>query len=135
MTLPMSTKAGGVCNATPDACKTPPYSAPMPYPVIAQAPQANPATVAKKVTAENQPALMVNTIITMSSGDEAGSVGGVMSGMIKGPCQYKKGSSKVMIEGIPAAHHTSNVAMNGTNANAPMGVQTSPSQTKVLVAP
>lgn len=135
MTLPMSTKAGGVCNAAPDTCKTPPYSAPMPYPVIAQAMQANPGTVAKKVTAMNQPALMVNTIITMSSGDEAGSMGGVMSGIIKGPCQYKKGSSKVEIEGLPAAHHTSTISMNGVNANAPMGVQTAPSQTKVLVGP
>jgi hypothetical protein len=135
MTLPMSTKAGGVCNATPDVCKTPPYSAPMPYPVIAQAAQANPGTVAKKVTVENQPAFMVNTMITMSSGDEAGSVGGVMSGMIKGPCKYMKGSSKVTVEGQPAAHHTSTVGMNGANANAPMGVQTAPSQAKVLVFP
>jgi uncharacterized Zn-binding protein involved in type VI secretion len=131
----MSTKAGGVCNAATNVCKTPPYSAPMTFPSIAQAAQANPGTVSKKSSVENQPAFMVNTMITMSSGDEAGSVGGVMSGMIKGPCKYMKGSSKVIIEGQPAAHHTSTVAMNGANANAPMGVQTAPSQTKVLVSP
>jgi hypothetical protein len=72
--------------------------------------------------------------IMMSSGDEPGPVGGVVSGIIKGSCKFLKGSQKVMLEGKPAAHQTSNVSMNGPNANVP-GTQTEPSQDKVIVFP
>lgn len=136
--FPLSTKEKGNCMAFPDVCNTPAPPAPpipIPYPITAMLSQANPSTLSKKVTVRNQPAAIVTTEITMSSGDEAGSVGGVISGMIKGPCKFVKGSSKVTIEGKPAAHFTSTVTMNGTNANAPMGTQIAPSQDKVLVFP
>jgi hypothetical protein len=122
--------------AFPDTCKTPTPAGPvpMPYPNTAMLMQANPATCTLKVKIMNQPALTKQSVIPMTSGDEAGSAGGVISGEIKGPAQFKKGSIKVKFEGQPAAFQTCPMGHNGTNANVPAGMHTAPSQTKVLVA-
>ena len=129
----LSTKAAGQCDATPDTCNTPSPTGPVPmvYPNMAMLNQANPSTLSTKVKIENQAACMKSTVITMTSGDEAGSAGGVVSGTFKGPAQFKKGSTKVTIEGEPAVFQTCTVGQNGTNGNAPAGVQTVTSQTKV----
>jgi Domain of unknown function (DUF4150) len=135
--FPVTTKQGGTCEAFPDTCKMPAPPGPpvpMPYPNTAMLMQANPGTCSKKVKILNQPAATQQTMIAMSSGDEAGAAGGVVSSMIKGPAQFKKGSAKVKVEGQPLVYQTCTVGQNGTNANATMGVQSSPSQAKVLVA-
>jgi hypothetical protein len=55
---------------------------------------------------------------------------------MKGPALFKKGSSKVKVEGAPIVHLTSMTALNGgSNANTPPGCQIAPSQTKVTVMP
>ena len=134
--FPVSTKMGGVCNAAPDTCKTPSPGGPVPvpYPNVAMLNQANPGTLSKKVKILNQPIVLKNTVITMSSGDEGGTAGGgVISSMIKGPVQFKKGSVKFKSEGQPVVFHTCTTGHNGTNANMPMGAQTAPSQSKVIV--
>lgn len=46
---------------------------------------------------------------------------------------YKAGHSKVQVEGKDIVTHFSSTGHNGSNANAPLGAQASPSQTKVLV--
>ncbi|MGB2907670.1 MAG: PAAR-like domain-containing protein, partial [Candidatus Aminicenantaceae bacterium] len=109
----------------------------IPYPNIAMANQAKGSTASKKVKIVNKKALTTKTEISMSSGNEAGSAGGGMiSSKIKGPAKYKKGSSKVKVEGSPIVHLTSMIGQNGTaNHNMPAGVQVAPSQTKVLVMP
>ena len=134
--MPASTKAGGQCLAFPDVCKTPAPPAPfvpIPYPNIAMANQANPGTCTKKVKIQNQPALQKGSEIPMSSGDEAGSIGGMISSQIKGPCKFKRASAKVKFEGKAAAYVTCTTGQNGSNANMPAGAQIAPSQTKVLV--
>ena len=100
----ITTKAGGMCSTTGpiDVCKTPAPPAPpipMPFPNLAMCNQADPSKCTKKVTILNQPALTKDSEIPMSLGDEAGSVGGVVSGTIKGPCTFKRFSSKVKFEG------------------------------------
>lgn len=122
--------------AFPDVCKVPAPPAPFvptPFPNIAMLPQGNPGTMSTKVLLANQPAAHKDTEIMMSSGDEAGVMGGMISSMIKGPCKFKKGSSKVKWEGKPAVHVTCPIGQNGSNANAPGGLQAAPSQVKVLV--
>ncbi|NUP07443.1 MAG: DUF4150 domain-containing protein [Polyangiaceae bacterium] len=134
--FPVATKQGGMAQAMPDTCKTPAPPAapvPIPYPNVGQLMQANPGTCPKKVKILNQPPLTTQSVIPMSTGDEAGSAGGVVSGMFKGPVQFKKGSAKVKIEGQPVTFLTCTTGHNGTNANAPVGTLVSPSQTKVLV--
>jgi hypothetical protein len=131
----ISTKAAGQCDTTPDTCNTPSPTGPVPivYPNMAMLTQANPGTLSTKVKIENQSACTKSTVITMTSGDEAGTAGGLVSGMFKGPAQFKKGSATVTIEGQPAVFQTCTVGQNGTNANAPVGVQTVTSQSKVTV--
>jgi hypothetical protein len=133
-----STMGMGNCEATPDVCKTPTPAGPVPipYPNMASLAMANPATCAETVFIVNKPAATMQTIITLSEGDEAGSAGGVISGTVSGPCQYKLGSAVVMIEGSEAVFMGSLVGHNGEGSdNMPMGAQISPSQTVVNVAP
>jgi hypothetical protein len=109
---------------------------PIPYPNVAMPTQAKGSTCSKKVKILNKKVCTTKTEISMSSGDEAGTVGGVVSSKFKGPAKYKKGSSKVKAEGSPVVHHSSTVGMNGgNNANLPAGAQVAPSQTKVMVMP
>jgi len=136
--LPASTKGGGQCLAFPDVCKTPAPPAPfvpIPYPNIAMCSDASGCST--KVKIDGQPAIIKGTEITMSTGDEAGSAGGGMiSSKIKGPGLYKKGSSRVKVEGKELCHLTSMVAQNGgSNANMPAGAQIAPSQTKCTIMP
>ncbi|MFO0548762.1 MAG: PAAR-like domain-containing protein [Polyangiaceae bacterium] len=134
--FPVATAGGGSCSAFPDTCKTPAPPAPpvpTPYPNMGNLTQANRGTASKKVKIMNQPAILVNTQISMTSGDEAGSAGGVVSSTIKGPAKAQKGSVKVKAEGQPVVFQTCPFGQNGVSANAPAGIQDSPSQSKVTV--
>ena len=133
-----STMGTGMCMGFPDVCLTPtPVGpVPIPYPNIAQLAMANPGTCAINVMIFNKPAATTMTMIMMSSGDEPGCNGGVMSGLFIGPAQFKLGSTVVMIQGAPAAYLGSLVGQNGVgSANVPAGVQVVPSQPIVQVAP
>lgn len=135
--LPASTKMSGQCLGAPDVCKTPSPGGPVPipYPNIAMCMQAAGGTTTKvKIAGAN--GIVVNTKISMSSGDEAGTAGGgVVSSKFKGECVYKKGSMKVKTEGKNQCYITSIVGHNGSNANMPAGAQIAPSQATVTVAP
>ncbi|MFN0151311.1 MAG: DUF4150 domain-containing protein [bacterium] len=136
--MPASTNGGGQCLAFPDVCKTPSPAGPIPipYPNIAMLTQASSGTIAKKVKIDGKKAVMKDSEISMSSGDEAGSAGGgVVSNSIKGPAKFKNGSSKVKVEGKPLVYIGCMAGQNGSNANMPAGAQVAPSQTKVLVIP
>jgi len=133
--FPASTKGGGVCMGFPDVCKVPAPPAPpipTPFPNIGQLAQADGSTCTQKIKIENKPALTLKSEIPMTSGDEAGSAGGLVSGKIKGPVKFIKGSTKVIFEGTPAVFLTSMTGQNGSNANVPCGNQVAPSQAKVI---
>jgi hypothetical protein len=100
---------------------------------MAQCAQANDASSKVKICGSQT--LTTKSKIPMSSGDEPGTVGGVVSNRFKGEVQYKKGSGKVKVEGESVVYVGSLTGHNGNNANMPAGVQVAPSQTKVLVAP
>ncbi len=120
----------------PDVCMVPaPPSPPIPtpFPNNGMMNQANKTST--KVKFVNKEVVTLKSKIPKSMGDEAGVAGGVMSGMNMGEVQFKKGSSKVKIEGQPCIHLTSVSGHNGTNANCPAGAVIAPSQTKVIVAP
>ena len=135
--FPASCKAGGMAMVPGplDVCKTPaaPSPIPLPYPNMAQVATASGGTCSSKVKIMNQPAVTKDTEIPMSSGDEAGVVGGVVSNCNMGACKFKMASMKVKAEGKGIAHVLSMVAHNGSNANFPAGMQTVPSQVKVIV--
>ena len=136
--FPASTNGGGQCVIFPDVCKTPSPGGPVPipYPNIAMLTQAKGSSLSKKVLILGKKTATTKTEISMSSGDEAGTVGGVISNRFKGPAKFKKGSSRVKAEGSPVVYHTSIIGQNGvSNANHPAGVQVAPSQTTVTVMP
>ena len=121
----------------PDVCKTPAPppvgQIPIPYPNNAMLNQATNAST--KVKFMSKEVVTLKSKIPKSMGDEAGTLGGMVSGMNMGEITFKKGSSTVKIEGQPCIHLTSMTAHNGSNANAPAGAQIAPSQTKVIIAP
>lgn len=133
--FPASSRGGGVCLAFPDVCKIPakPVPIPTPFPNIAQCAMANPATCAKKVTFAGQAAIHIGTTIPMTSGDEAGSEGGVVSGTVMQQAAYRVGLPHIKIEGSDAITQLMPTAHNGSSANAPAGVQVAPSQATVLL--
>jgi hypothetical protein len=89
---------------------------------------------ALKVMFGNRPVIHKMSEIPLSSGDEAGTAGGVKSGTFMDKMTYMQGSSKVMIEGQPCAYHTAPTLHNGASFNI-NGLQSAPSQVQVLVAP
>ncbi len=88
-----------------------------------------------KVKLSGKEAATKKSEISRSSGDEAGVNKGVMSGSNMDKVMWKKGSSKVKIEGQDVIHLTSMTGQNGMSANMPAGAQIAPSQTKVIISP
>ena len=132
--FPACSVAGGQAMAVPDTCLTPAPPAPpvpIPYPNMAMLNLATGFVV--KVMVGGMPALNMQSMVSITSGDEAGVSGGVASGTFIGPAKFLKGSSKVMFGGQPSVRVTDTTGHNGASPNAPGGVVMAPSQTKVLV--
>jgi Toxin PAAR-like domain len=91
--------SGGMSTAFPDVCKTPaaPSPIPIPYPNIGQSSDTSggPTTV----TADGEMPMVKGAKFMKSSGDEAGSLGGVMSGVNMGECEFMLYSFDVKFEG------------------------------------
>jgi hypothetical protein len=133
--FPATTTAGGMCMGMPDVCKVPAPPAPpipVPFPNIGQCPMATGTTT--NVFVMNMPALTEASKMPLSSGDEAGVAGGVVSGTNMGPVVFRAFSSKVSFGGKKAVMLTGTTAHNGSNANMPAGTCVVPSQMVVLVA-
>ncbi len=136
MPLPATTTAGGMYFAMPDVCLTPAPPAPpvpVPYPNIAQVASTQGACM--KVLIENKETVVEGAKVPQSSGDEAGTNGGVSSGVNMGPVEPKTFSSKVFAGGKKVVFLTAVSAHNGSSPNQPMGHQITPSQVKVMVEP
>ncbi len=91
--------SGGMSIVFPDVCKTPTPGGPVPipYPNIGQATNTSKGT--KKVKVDGKMAMVKGAKYSMTSGDEPGSVGGVISGKIKGEAEYMMYSFDVKLEG------------------------------------
>lgn len=130
--FPVSTRAGGTCFAFPDVCLVPatPSPVPTPFPNTGQCSDAQ-GTVSS-VLVENQEVLVETSTLPQSSGDEAGTGGGVVSGTFLGCVKFKTASAKVYAKGKRVVLFGAVTAHNGDNANMPMGKQVAPSQSRVL---
>jgi uncharacterized Zn-binding protein involved in type VI secretion len=125
------TKKAGQCMGMPDVCKTPAPPAPpvpIPYPNIAMPMMGNPATT--KVFICGMPALTKASKITLSSGDEAGVAGGVVSGKNMGPAEFVMSSLAVKLEGNPAVRLGDTTKHNDGNI---VGAVLAPSQSVVMI--
>jgi hypothetical protein len=91
---------------------------------------ANPSTASQKVFIDGAMALNAQSKFPLSSGDEAGVAGGVVSNVFIGPCSFSpaSGSKKVMIENKPAVamgamtFHNGDASFN-TNGQCPLAAQ------------
>lgn len=98
--------SNGTTIAFPDVCKTPVPPAPplpIPYPNVARS--SDSAKTAKKVKADGNPVCIADSNFSTSTGDEAGSIGGVVSNKTKGKAEFVNYSFDVKIEGkgVPRA--------------------------------
>ena len=73
----------------------------------------------------------MGTTIPMTSGDNAGVMLGVASGMVMGKASPVTAAFTVLIGGKPVTRLTMSSIGNGTNC--PTNVRLAPSQTKVLI--
>ena len=91
--------SGGMSMVFPDVCKTPTPGGPIPipYPNIGQATNTSKGT--KKVKVDGKMAMVKGAKYSMTSGDEAGSAGGIISSKIKGEAEYMMYSFDVKFEG------------------------------------
>lgn len=109
--------SGGVAMATvPDVCKTPSPGGPVPvpYPNIARSASLAKGSTTVKVDGGNSAANKGSEFST-SSGDEAGTLGGVKSGVNMKEATWLTYSMDVKIEGKNAARLTDKMLMNHGN--------------------
>lgn len=94
-------KGDGIVNvsALPDVCKTPTPAGPTPVPYPNVARDADLADGAKHVTIEGNPVALESSQLKRSSGDEAGTLGGVVSGKNRGKMTWGTSSPDVLVEG------------------------------------
>ena len=91
--------SNGVTIAFPDVFKTPSPAGPIPipYPNIAMSTDTDKGT--KKVKCDGESTCVKDSNFKMSTGDEAGSAGGVASSKIKGKAEFVNFSFDVQAEG------------------------------------
>jgi hypothetical protein len=132
-----STNMAGDCVGTPDTCLTPSQngSDPIVYTNTGMLTAANTGTCSSKIKILNKNACTQMSQVNNSSGDEAGTSGGVTSGTFMQTVGFTAGSSAVMMDGQAATYQCCTTKHNGSSANCPSGTQASPSQTMVLVRP
>ncbi|MED5239966.1 MAG: DUF4150 domain-containing protein [Pseudomonadota bacterium] len=106
--------SGGVFMA-PDTCQVPPLCIPASFTNVALSKDAT--GTASSVIINGQPACHLSSTFMVSSGDEGGSCGGIISGTIKGQAQFITSSPNVFIEGQPAVRQADQMVSN--NANTP----------------
>ncbi len=91
--------ATGIALAFPDVCLTPvgPSMVPIPYPNIAQLASAQNTATDVLIGPSSLPALLLDSEVPTSSGDEAGTGGGVASGgPPMGSCRVAMASTSVV---------------------------------------
>src|SRR5438067_3170703 len=91
--------SNGTSPIFPDVCKTPTPGGPVPIPYPNIGKSSDTVAGSTTVQADGQMIMNKGAKFMMSTGDEAGSVGGVISGVFKGECEYLMYSFDVKIEG------------------------------------
>jgi len=124
------TTDSGQLHSSLDVCNTESPAGPVPAVYANHASPALGMPRAEKVLIAGMPALHKNSKCLPSSGDEAGTGGGVMSATSKGAVIFTTASSKVMIEGSPAVRLNDSTSHNNHNA---AGQVSMPGQTKIMI--
>ena len=115
--------SNGVATAFPDVCKTPaPPLPPIPIPYPNVAMSADTAQGSSDVKCDGNPIMLQGSNFKMSTGDEAGVAGGVVSGQIKAKAEFVNFSFDVVVEGKPVPRLADMMVQNkgGAPNTAPM---------------
>jgi len=91
--------SGGMSLVFPDVCKTPigPSVVPIPYPNLGKS--SDTVKGPKSVKTDKKMPMVKGAKYSKSTGDEPGSIGGVVSGVNKSECEYMMYSFDVKFEG------------------------------------
>jgi len=123
-----------MCLGFPDVCKVPAPPAPFvptPFPNTGQLSGAS--STCSKVKFKNKDAFTEKSKMSRSSGDEAGTLKGMVSSTNMSTVKPTKGAAKVKCKGSPVLTVLKPYGHNGSSSNAPPGAQLAPSQTKVII--
>lgn len=108
----------GIAFAFPDVCNTPSPAGPVsiPYPNIAQLADAQDVSEELLLGPSGLRAVLLDSTVASSTGDEAGSLGGVTSGVTKGGCEVTGASATVLYGGKGIARFGDPTSQNDDNA-------------------
>jgi hypothetical protein len=104
--------SSGLVTGFPDVCKTPSPAGPIPipYPNIAQSSDTSQGS--QTVTVDGNPIMLKGSVFSTSTGDEAGSAGGVASNTTKGKAEFQLYSFDVKVEGKNVCRLTDIMLLN-----------------------
>ena len=91
--------SGGLSPVFPDVCKTPTPAGPVPIPYPNIGMSTNTTKGPKKVKVDGKMPMAKGAKYSMTTGDEAGTAGGVISSKFKGEAEYMLYSFDVKFEG------------------------------------
>ena len=107
--------SSGVLSTFPDACKTPTPAGPVPIPYPNIAMSTDSTGVSTRVKCDGNGVCLSDSSFSMSTGDEAGSIGGIVSGKIKGKAEFMSYSFDVKVEGKNVARGLDMMVSNEKN--------------------
>lgn len=110
--------SGGMSIAFPDVCKTPSPAGPLPipYPNVGRA--SDTSSGPRQVKVDGQMPMTKGAKYATSAGDEAGTLGGVVSSKTKGTCEFLIYSFDVKFEGKNVCRLGDSLLHNDKNALA-----------------
>jgi hypothetical protein len=114
--------SGGQSPIFPDVCKTPAPPAPpvpIPYPNVAMSSTAS--QTATSVKADGQPIMLKSSVFSTSTGDEPGSIGGIVSNVVKGKAQFILYSFDIKAEGKNVPRNMDMMKHNGGSSYNAVG--------------
>jgi hypothetical protein len=101
----------------PDVCKTPSPAGPVPIPYVNVAMSTNLTDGSTTVKIQSMPVALESSSIALSSGDEAGTAGGVISSKNMGKLSWSTSSPNVKFEGKGVVRFTDVAGHNGNQDN------------------
>ena len=107
--------SGGMARTQLDVCKTPSPGGPVPVPYPNLSLSAQTSKGSKTVKCDGNPIMLKTSCFSLSSGDEAGSLGGVKSGVIKGAADPILYSFDVKVEGRNVFRRSDPMTQNKKN--------------------
>jgi len=104
-------------SAAPDVCKVPTPGGPVPTPFVNSAQDSMLAKGSKSVTINGHPVALTSSELSVSSGDEPGTAGGIISSKVKGKMTWGSGSMDVKVEGKGVVRFLDPTLHNGNTFN------------------